>query len=163
MQISNVTAGYPDPMGLGRRAETSPAGVGSAVQAGGLQAVSAPRSMDALVEILSKHDVSDITPTEFSQMIQDLYEAGAISETELQQLAAIRHDLDIDGVDPDESINLLEYYGQKIEELQRSVDDSGCPPSDNEQLGPLLRRLDWVEKFALIQSAPDAVGLDTQA
>ena len=115
-----------------------------------------------MAEILSRYDVTDISPTEFSQMIQKLFEAGTLSEKELQQLAAVRLDLDLEGVEADESIDLLEFYARKVKKAQRQLSDSDGP-SDREQLGPLLGRLDWLQKFALIQSAPDAIGLNALA
>ncbi len=163
MQINGVPAGYPDPTALEARGQTSEPFGGGGSRAVEVQLGSAVGPRAALAEILSKFDVTDISPTEFSEMIQKLYEAGAIAETELQQLTAIRHDLDTDGVEADESIDLLEYFVEKIEKLQRRLGDLEGPPAEHQQLGPLLRRLDWIEKFALIQSAPDAAGLDAVA
>jgi hypothetical protein len=96
-------------------------------------------------------------------MIQRLFEAGTLSEQELQQLAAIRIDLDLEGVEADESIDLLEFYAQKIEKAQRRLSDADATAADRQQLGPLLLRLDWLEKFALIQTTPDVIGLDAVA
>ena len=116
-----------------------------------------------MAEILSRYDVTDISPAEFSKMIQKLFEAGTLSDNELQQLAAIRLDLDIDGIEADESIDLLEFYARKIKKLQNRLSDSDAPAADHQQLSPLLHRLDWLEKFALIQSAPEAIGLNALA
>ncbi len=163
MQISNVLPGYSDPAALGKRGEATES-VGGRIAAAVDNALSPANKPQAeLADILSKYDVTDISPMEFTEMIQKLFEAGAISETELQQLAAVRHDLETEGVDPDESIDLLEFYVEKIEKLQRRRDDSDGLPGSHQQLGPMLRRLDWIEKFALIQSAPDAIGLDALA
>lgn len=161
MQVSSVSAGYPDPTSLGKRGEAHPPGAAAArtveIQLG------SEVGPTAAAEILSKFDVTDISPGEFSEMIQKLYVAGVISDEELQQLTAVRHELDTDGIEPDESIDLLEYYARKIEKMQRRLDVSDGPPAAHQRLGPLLRRLDWIEKFALIQAAPDAIGLDARA
>ena len=161
MQIRSVLAGHPDWTALGGGGD-----VGEA--AGRRPAESAPPHGPALkksaaAEIISRYDVHSISPLEFSEMVQKLYEAGAISQTELQQLAAIRHDLDAEGLKPEESVDLLGFYVQQIESLQRRMDPSDGPPKNHEQLGPMLRRLDWVEKLALIQATPDAIGLDEVA
>ena len=124
---------------------------------------SAVMSSTVAGEILARYDVTDITPREFSEMVQKLYETGTISETELQQLAVIRQDMDLEDLDPDESIDLMEFYVKKIEKAQRQFEDLDGPPQPHQQLTPLLRRLDWIEKFALVQSAPDAIGLDAVA
>ena len=163
MQVSSILAGYPDPTALGKRGETGEAAASRPAETVQLDAASAAGRAAALAEILSRYDVTDICPTEFSEMIQKLYEAGAISENELQQLAAIRLELDTEGVEADESIDLLEFYVDKIEKAQRRLEDSDDAPASRQQLGPMLRRLDWVQKFALIQSAPDAIGLDATA
>ncbi|MHC4179561.1 MAG: hypothetical protein ACYSWU_18780, partial [Planctomycetota bacterium] len=125
-----------------------------------LHAAPASGAATAMAEILSRYDVTDISPGQFSKMVQKLFEAGTLSDNELQQLAAIRLDLDIDGVEADESIDLLEFYARKIKKLQSRLSDSDAPAAERQQLSPLLHRLDWLEKFALIQSAPDAIGLN---
>lgn len=163
MQIRNVSADHPDPTTLAKPGDTGEATGSRPPKAGELHAFSATRETAALAEILSRYDVTDISPTEFSQMIQRLFGAGALSEKELQQLAAIRIDLDVDGVEADESVDLLEFYARKIKKLQSRLSDSDTPAADHQQLSPLLHRLDWLEKFALIQSAPEAIGLDAVA
>jgi len=158
MQIRNIFAGYRDLAAFARGGEKVETAAGRSAE-NSRQTASSEKPIAALAEILSRYDVTDISPTEFSEMVQRLYDAGAISEEELQQLAAIRHDLDTEDVEADESIDLLEFYARKIERTRRTMSDSDAPPAGR-QLGPLLNRLDWLEKFALIQSAPDAIGLD---
>jgi hypothetical protein len=160
MQIRNVLAGHPDTAALAKPSETGEPTAGQPPRADELHPSSAAGGAAAMAEILSRYDVTDISPTEFSQMIQKLFEAGALSEKELQQLAAIRLDLDLDGVESDESVDLLEFYARKIKKVQARWDDSDGPAAGRQQLGPLLHRLDWLEKFAVIHSAPDAIGLD---
>jgi hypothetical protein len=159
MQIHSVLAGYAD-LAAACRGETAEAGGRRASEAAAPQTPSPSPAMAAMAEILGRYDVSDISPTEFSEMIQKLFEAGALSQQELQQLAAVRLDLDAEGVESDESIDLLEFYAEKIRDLQRRLSDSDSAVSDRPQIAPLLERLDWLEKFALIQAAPDSIGLD---
>ena len=163
MQISNVLAGHSDPATLAKQAETVGAAGGRPPKTAEIHAASAAARTTAMAEILSRYDVTDISPAEFSQMIQRLFEAGTLSEQEVQQLAAIRMDLDVEGVKADESIDLLDFYTQKIEKLQRRLSDADTPGAGGQQLAPLLHRLDWLEKFALIQSTPDSIGLDALA
>ena len=162
MHIPSIFAGYSDLAPFGKNKEAADAAGGRAPEAAEARG-STSATTAAAAEILSRHDVTDITPTEFSMMIQKLYEAGAISEGELQQLTAIRHDLDTEGVEPDESLDLLDFYTRRIREAERHLEDIDGQPASHQQLGPFLRRLDWLEKFALIQSAPDAIGLDAIA
>ncbi len=162
MQISGVSAGYSDSMTLGWHAEAGLVPGEGEARLGDVQISSGNERTAALYEVLRKYDVTDITPTEFTEMLQKLYDTGAISESEMQQLAAVRLDMDTAGVEPDESISLLEFYAEKIEKTQRGLadrnDDEVIP--GRQELGPILRRLDWIEKLALIQSSPDSIGLD---
>ena len=160
MEIARISAGYPDTTTTDRHADASPAGMDGPSRTGPLQVSISAGTPAALSQILSRYDVTDITPGDFSEMIQKLFEAGAISDEELQQLAAVRHDLEVDGMDPDDSLDLIEYYARKIEKLQSRLEGTDGPPGPDEQLGPLLRRLDWIEKFALVQSSSGAFGLD---
>jgi hypothetical protein len=163
MQISNVLAGHPDPAALAKRGESVEAAAGRPPKAVGRQAVTSTASAAAMADILSDYDVTDISPAQFSEMIQKLFDAGTISQQELQQLAAIRLDLDLENVEADESVDLLEFYTRKIEKIQRGLSDSDTPATGQQQLAPLLSRLDWLEKFALIQSSPEIIGLDAVA
>ena len=160
MQIRNLSAGHPDPAGLAKQAETGEITGGPQPKAGQPHAAGATAETNAMAEILSRYDVTDISPAEFSRMIQKLFEAGAISDKELQQLAAVRLDMDLRDMEADESIDLLEFYARKITKAQRQLSDSDAPEADRQQLAPLLHRLDWLEKFALIQSAPHPIGLN---
>ncbi|HYW79972.1 MAG TPA: hypothetical protein VE890_10375 [Thermoguttaceae bacterium] len=163
MQISNVSAGYSDPATLARRGEIADTDNSRSRQTIQLKDTATATPSSLLSEVIAKYDVTDITPMDFSSMVQNLFEIGAITTEELQQLAVVGHDLDIEGIDPDESVNLIEFYTDKIEQLQRDREGVDTVPLPHQQLGPLLGRLDWIEKFALIQSAPDAIGLDTVA
>jgi hypothetical protein len=162
MQISNVLGGHSDPATVSRRGDMGDVDKRQSPIAELKDAATATPSA-LLSEILSRHDVTDITPMDFSSMVQNLFEIGAITTDELQQLAVVGHDLDVEGIDPDESINLIEFYMDKIEKVQREREGTDGPTLPHQQLSPLLSRLDWIEKFALIQSAPDAIGLDTVA
>ncbi len=163
MQIRSVTSGYSDPAALGKRAEPGEVTLGGAAGAGESRGASAGRPNAAMAAILSNYDVTDITPTEFSEMVQKLYEAGAISQQELQQLTAVRHDMDVDGLSPDDSLDLVEFYQRKVKDLMRRSAEGEADAGNSEALAALLRRLDWVQKFALIQLSPDALGLDAVA
>lgn len=122
----------------------------------------------ALREILARYDVTDISPREFSEMIRKLHEAGTLTDEQFQELSLIRVDLDLDCLDPDEALNLVEFYADKLSELRQSQDDleelSGSLSANQPpQLAPTQRRLEWMAKFAAIQSDSDHVGLDALA
>jgi hypothetical protein len=163
MQINTVRNGlYPDPTAPGTRSEP--------IEAAGQQpptsltalstGPSAPTT--ALREILAQYDVTDITPREFSEMLHKMHKGGIISEEELKDLSLIRVDLDRDGIDPDESIDLVDYYSDKLRKQTPDVDPS-TPSADEPSPDGLKRRLNWLEKLALVQASPDDVDLDEVA
>jgi uncharacterized Zn finger protein len=114
-------------------------------------------------EILGQYDVSDITPKEFSEMVQKLRNTGCMEEADLRELTQIRSDLDTSGIAADEKVNLLTYYRQRLHTLQSQ--GSGATESDTakQSMAGVQRRLDWVQKLATMHEASDAVGLDAVA
>ncbi|OHB86092.1 MAG: hypothetical protein A2V98_26055 [Planctomycetes bacterium RBG_16_64_12] len=120
----------------------------------------------AIRAILAEYDVTDISPRAFSEMTRKLHDAGAVTDEQFQELLLIREDLDLEGVDLDESVNLVDFYLDKLRTLGRSADDfeeTGGSVSAGQALSPLapiLRRLQWIEKLAAVQSGPERAGLD---
>ncbi len=162
VQIANVTAGYSDPARLGKRTELLEAVAGKA-SALAESIGSAPGGVSAATaQILAKYDVKHITPGEFSEMLQKLRQAGALKDDEFQELSGIRAELESAGVKGDEKVDLVDFYSRKLRQLQRKVED-GSDPAAVAQLGPTIRRLDWVQKFAVVQSNPGAAGVDVVA
>lgn len=157
MQVPNILSGYTDPATrrpaelLDSIAIRTAGDQESAERAPGLTSGAAARN------VLENYDVTRITPRQFTEMIHRLFDAGAISQQEFDQLATIRLDLDIAGIDPDQSIDLLQFYREKTDEARRQGERTPAVAD------ALLNRLDWIEKFALVQASPDAFGLDALA
>ena len=120
-------------------------------------------SASALREILAKYDLTDITPDQFSQMIQKLSDAGIISKKEMQDLTAVRADLERAGVDSDETINLVDFYRQQTKQVQRELDKSPNAAARQQLLQPMNKRLDWLEKLAVLQANPDSASVSALA
>ena len=121
-----------------------------------------------LQEILAEYDVTSISPREFSEMIRELHEAGALADEEFQDLSLIRVDLDLQRIDPDETLNLVDFYLTKLRELHCSVDGSdsaggSLAAGPLPQVASVERRLQWLEKFAAIQAGPDGAGMNALA
>ena len=97
----------------------------SAAPAAGGQPAAAPivsaDNSQAVQQILASYDVTNITPNQFSQMIQKLFDAGAISQKDLQDLNGARADLELGGVGGDETVNLPKFYSQKVQDVQKSA------------------------------------------
>jgi hypothetical protein len=158
MQISNILNSFTDTLLPGKKTDTASSAAAEA--AGAVEIVSsASASRKALGEILKKYDVTNITPDAFSQMLKELGQTGALSEKDLQELSAIRLDLQNAQVDPNETVNLVEFYHKKIGDTQKKSEGG----SSQQLLAPLVSRLGWMEKLSTIHSNPDLVGMDLAA
>lgn len=120
-----------------------------------------------LRDILAHYDMREISPREFSQMIQKLHDAGELSDADLKELSLIRHEADLSGLDPDEPIDLIALLEKKLkqqqEELERLEKKSGnrLPAADRQAyLAPIERQLDWLERFAMIHKSGSAEALN---
>ena len=159
--------GLPDFAGLAKQGEPTEPADGGSLDWLSPQAASPVGIAEAARAILARCDLTDISPREFSEMIQQLYKIGALSDAEFQDLALIRLDLDLDGVDPYDSIDLVDFYADKLRGLQQQfadADETARVLSANQPSPTAVRRrLEWLEKAAMIQADPDAAGLDTLA
>ena len=113
----------------------------------------------ALRQIVTQYDVTDISPDQFSQMIQQLSAAKAISPKEAQELSSVRGDLDAAGIGADQSVNLVDFYQQKIQAAQHEQGDLPNPDVQQQQMAPLAQRLGWLEKFATLHAHPEAASI----
>ena len=115
----------------------------------------------ALREIVSEYDVTKISPRAFSDMLQKLHQAGAVSDAEFQDLSMIRLDLDKEGLDPDKGVNLVELYADRLKRLRREREDfPDSPEVSPPAMASAQRRLEWLQKVATIQSPHGAGGVD---
>lgn len=164
MQINSVFSGYPDPTTFGLRHETAEPAGESSVEKSSVAAAGAD-SIAAVRDILADYDVTDIAPRQLSEMLQRLHKSGALTEDQFQELSLIRLDLDAQGASPDEPIDLIDFYGRRLEKLQRDVMDGRTNgPQDLEpRLDAVRQWLAWLEKFAMVRSAPDDVGFSAIA
>ncbi len=156
MQVQNILSGYTDPAAR-RQAEFPDAAGRIVIDQGSAESGSGSSSAEAARRVLGTYDVTRISPKQFTEMIQRLFDAAVVTQQEYEQLAAIRLDLDMAGIDPDAPVDLLEFYRDKIAEVHRRNERAAAVPD------ALRTRLDWVEKFALLQEAAGAFGLDAVA
>ena len=159
MQISQLLAGYPDQASAGKRNDRVESGVSRSVDqlqppptlSNGLTAV--------LRQIAGRYNVTEITPREFSDMLDALHQAGALADEQLQQLARVRVDLDLENIDPDEEVDLVDFYADKLEGLLRT-EEGGLSGGGSPDVVQAEQLLGWMEKFAVIQASADVLGLD---
>ena len=162
MQIPGVLAGLPDAMRQPRPDMLSPI-AGEKSSRSESASAARPARLEAIREVLGRFDVTDITPADFSEMTHRLHEAGVITQSELQELAVVRLDLEQAGIESDESIDLLDFYTRRIEKAQRRLNGHDDPAAAREQLGPMIKRLEWIEKLAVLHDTADELGLDALA
>lgn len=153
------------PLGAGERPEKpEPA---EPIQAKSQTKSLSPQSQAALQDILSRYDVTNIAPRDFSQLLKELQQTGAISSADQEELALVRLDLDEQGVNPDDPMNLVDFLSQRLEaqqrELRRLENKQDSPPEQLAALQSTLRQIDWIQKFALIHHTSDYQPLDVAA
>lgn len=115
---------------------------------------------ERLREILSRYDLSRITPREFSEMLQEMRRAGVLTSEEYRRLSLIRLDLDLEQVDPNQPVDLVEFYADRLGRLRSDLGDDPKRPDTGEAVAEVAERLQWLEKFAAVQEAGPAAGLD---
>jgi hypothetical protein len=102
---------------------------------------------DAMREILGQYDVTNITPRGFSEMLQKLN----------QELSLIRLDLEQEGIEPDQQVNLVDLYSKKLatfqEQLQALQKDSKTFASTQALEEPVRKRYEWLQKAATIHTS----------
>lgn len=173
MQIQNITAGRSDLLPSGRR--TDPADAADALAAADAASAGAsgpsPSSVVSLRAIMTNYDVGEISPQQFSEMLQKLHESGAIGDGDLRELAVLRMEMDEARIEPDQQVNLLDKCIDKLKQLEEKLKSLEKDPQKNaaeisqvkQALAGAQRRYDWLQKLALVHASPDAVGMDAVA
>jgi hypothetical protein len=165
MQISNLLNPFQAQTGF-RAAQSTPALDSSSATnqiapettaTGGLQST--------FRDILSPYDVAEISPRQFSALAQQLFQSRAISADDLRELTQMRAQIDQQHPDPDQPVNLLEFFGQKLQEQTLAAteqEQSGKPitAADRAKLTMAQRQFGWVYKFNTVQSDSSTEALD---
>ena len=161
MYIKSIVSGLANAARL-RQATQSPEKTAAAVHATGGDVAASPRA--TFRAIVSQYDVTKISPRALSEMLQKLRSAGAISDAELQELSLMRLDLDAQGVDPEKPTNVLDFYADRLRQLQdeqaKSPAAAGSGTAGEASVASVQRRLDWLRKLATVQSSRERAGVD---
>ena len=157
MQISGLSGSYADSGTVARRSELLAAATSKSTEKASSLANSTEGTTDQLVAVVSQYDITDISPRDFSEMLRELRDSGAITESEYGELAQIRLDMDAEGLDPDESVNLLDFYETAVNRARQDEDSEQTSVS----FEAMERRLDWLQKVAILEETPDAAGINT--
>ena len=99
---------------------------------------------------------------DFSKIVQQMSQRGAISQQDAQELSSIRVDLENAGVNPDQSVNLVQFYQQQLAKAQAASAQSSNPAAPSAAVNALVARLNWVQKLAAM-SQSGASGVNTVA
>lgn len=112
-------------------------------------------------DILARYDLTDITPREFSQLLDELHQSGLLTDEQFRELSEIRTDLASADVLPQEKIDLLDFYRRLLEKADRLA--SGDTQGETaRQVAEWRRRLDWLEKLAAAQRESAAASPDSE-
>jgi hypothetical protein len=160
MKVPSLLSGVSD---LVSPAKTDAKAAAGAVTPAATSAAPLPSAAAAMRAIVSQYDMTDITPNDFSNMIQQLYAKGAASAKDMQELSSIRSDLEAAGIGADQSVNLQEFYQQRLATAQ--ADAAQSPDSDAAQgdVQAVAARLSWVQKFAAVRQAGGSAGVNAVA
>lgn len=150
--------GYTDPTAAGYAVESTTEKSTSTVEKLLEKLQSPSTETEVLRDIATDYDVTSIQPQEFSEMLGRLYESGILSEEEYQMLGQIRVELDEAGYEVDEPVNLIEFCQKKIDEITNKEDST--EKNIKNQVKNTQQQLAWLEKMAIIQEDPEAIGLN---
>ncbi len=166
MQIKNILSRISDITRLGPKPEAAESAARRAVETPTAGTVSNSAAQARLREILAGYDVTNISPKAFSGLLQELQQASILPDKDQNELFQIRVDLDRENVAPDQRVNLLEMYRQRVKDAERDaagLEERLGPLSAQTLMASLRRRLDWLEKFAAIHASPDGAAVNTLA
>ena len=114
------------------------------------------------------YDVHEISPGEFSKLIEKLYDSGAISRAEFDELKRVRHELDADGFDPSDALDLVAIFEDKLARLgaEPVTDEASLwgdtPQEQNAEAALAQRHVNWIYRLAAMQSGR-STAIDTLA
>ncbi len=125
---------------------------------------SSEKTSEALRRIAAQYDVTQITPRQFARMLEELQQVRDLPEADLQQLGQVLFDLNEEGIDLDETIDLVRFYTKKLDKLQDTLEFRGGTEEAFREIAPTLaglqKRLDWLSRLALLHAAPESVGVN---
>lgn len=167
MQINNVAGQQRDSTRARNRGDLFRGLGGQALAAAGSHNTASTRDNVAAAKIVSQYDVTNITPQQFSEMLQKLGDTGSLSADDLRNLTQVRADLSQAGILPNEQVNLVDFYHDKVGDLRQSLSSGQTPAAQQatqqQTLTSMQSRLDWLQKFATMHAAPGATGINAVA
>lgn len=163
MKINSLFSGYSDPTSLTKLLDPASSSSGKTAESPSGSPATVQPSADVIRGIVSRYDLTNMTPQQLSEMLQALHTAGALNDQQLKDLSAIRTDLDLKGVKSDEPVNLLDYVNKRLADLQKNLEDAEGSPDQAPQadsLETVSRWMAWLQKIATVQASPEAAGVN---
>lgn len=119
-------------------------------------------------EVLSRYDVRSISPRDYSALLSELRNKGAINDEQLRLLSLVRLELDATNQPADEPLNLVQFFSERLQkysdELARTnakAESKGLSPADTTALLASPRdTLEWLEKFARVAEGVEPGSID---
>jgi hypothetical protein len=170
MQINGIAKQLLNPLSLGQSSTTNTGGSTAATLDRLKKADGSPGGSE-FHEILARYDVKSISPSDLGELAQSLHDAGEISDADLRDLNQLRSELEKDGIDPNQEIDLSAILEKKLAQSTSARDllRSQTPAADpadiaaaEKSVGEKTRQAEWIRKFALVQQA-GAAAIDTGA
>ena len=158
MQVPSILSGASDVAARAKQTQSNAAGAAATTAA----SAALPSTSSAMRDIVSRYDMTDITPNDFSSMIQQLYAKGAVSAKDMQDLSSIRTDLEAAGVGADQSVNLQEFYEQQLGKAKTAAAQSPDPAAAA-NVQAIAARMTWVQKFAAVRQEDTSAGMNAVA
>ena len=157
MAVSSISNSLTSMIGMSSPTDTSsPAPATQSALDGGS---AAGGSSAAFRQIVSQYDIHDISPREFSSLVQQLSTAGAISASDQKELNQMRVQMDLSGAPPDEPLDLVKFFQKQTQNVSDVAADSSSSAT-TDFASTAQRQLEWAQKFATLQSSSDQQGVD---
>ena len=122
---------------------------------------SSPSSASASAQvrsILAAYNLEEISPSELSTMTQQLQQAGALSPTDFADLTQLRSQLDSNGTQPDETIDLLDFLNDKLSSQKKQLNtavqkspNGATGVNSDAYLGQTVRQMSLIQKLSTVQ------------
>jgi hypothetical protein len=161
MKVPNILSGLGDLTSKAKKTDSDAAPATGAMVAA--NSATPPSAAASMREIVSRYDMTDISPNDFSSMIQQLYAKGAISSKDMQELSSIRGDLESAGIGADQAVNLQDFYQQRLAKAKVDAAQSADPAAAQANIQSLASRMTWVQKFAAVGQEENSVGVNAVA
>jgi hypothetical protein len=166
MSVSSIPQSLLGSIGLANPTSSSPT---SPVQAPTAPTLAVPGgdSSQTLRDIIGQYNVRNISPDDFSQMINELQSSGAISTTDFRTLQQVRSSLDSSGASSSQPLDLVGFLQDQLAAAQQKAGglQPGTPAAQTAQTATdsVEAQLAWVQKFSALQTVSGSQPLDATA